>query len=191
MFARSSAPLRRAFLAAFASILLAGVPVPGSADDLYFERKDWRASFDGQRCRIWTGGDGSGTVAISIDPLGYNVGLDYDAVVYRGYPSPLTQDVDEVDLMFDGRPAGLIGEMYVHQGYDAYNHPTAGAALTAGFVIDAIRQMRAGSRLDVFRSNYRTGERGVIDSFSLSGFTATYLKISEWCRFHPDHLPQS
>jgi hypothetical protein len=154
-----------------------------------WSHKDWNAAFEAGQCTIWTGGDGSGTIEIRFDMGGFNGDFSYLPIVYSNYPLPLQPD-DEYELIIDGRISEFGYEMMFFDGPDAFDRYMVGASLTGGFVPDLVRAFRKGNAVAVQVGRF--GETPFIaDAFSLSGFTATYLKIAEWCHFDPDNLFQS
>lgn len=157
--------------------------------EVTWSHKDWRAGYEGGRCAIWTGGDGAGTFEISFETGGYNGSASYLPIVYSNYPLPLRED-DEYELIVNNRASGFGSELWFYDGMDGYNRYMVGATLTGGFVPDLIATFRRSDTLAI--QIWPTGKAPYIaDDFSLSGFTATYLKISEWCAFDPDNLFQS
>ncbi len=148
-----------------------------------WKHKDWRASYSHGRCRLATGGDGDGTFEITLDERGYNADVSYLPITYSNLP-PALQQGDLFSLLIDGRNSGLGPEIAYFDGMDPYDRFMVGASLTTGFVADLVDFFRQGTTATFIVS--RPDEHAFApDTFSLAGFSATYLKIVEWC-----HLEQ-
>ncbi|SNR61395.1 hypothetical protein [Puniceibacterium sediminis] len=169
---------------------LGGTSVSAMDDpELVWSHKEWSAGYEMGRCAIWTGGDGSGIFEIEVDMGGYNASASYLPIVYSNYPIPLRED-DEFELYIDHQMSDFGPEMGFYDSMDSYGRYMVAAGMTDGFVPDLIGTFRGANSVAVEVLHY--GEPPfVADEFSLSGFTATYLKISEWCRFDPNHLFRS
>lgn len=175
-----------------AGVLLAMATTPAAAQDgpeRQWSHKEWHAEYKDGHCAISTGGDGSGWFRIELEKGGLNGSARYLPIVYSSEPLPLRED-DEFALIIDNSLVGVGEEMSYYDGPDAYGRFMVGAALTGGFVPDLITAMRKGNDLSV-RVEHRGEVTVVVDDFSLSGFTATYLKIAQWCDFDPDNLFRS
>lgn len=154
-----------------------------------WSHKDWSAAFEAGRCAISTGGDGAGNFEIQFEMGGFNGEASYLPIVYSNLPLPLRPE-DEFEILINGAASGFGPEFGFYDGDDGYGRYMVGAALTGGFVPDLVAAFRRGDHVAV--RVIRQGEAPfVIDEFSLSGFTANYLKISEWCHFDPDNLFRS
>ncbi|MGY9047286.1 MAG: hypothetical protein ACKVKF_09550 [Rhodobacterales bacterium] len=154
-----------------------------------WDHKDWHASYEQGRCAIWTGGDGAGTYEIAFDMGGMNASARYLPIVYSNLPLPL-QPEDEFVLIIDHHMSQFGSEMSVYDGRDSYDRQMVAAGMTAGFVPDLVVALRQSESVAV--QVMRDGEAPFIaDDFSLSGFGASYLKISEWCQFDPNALFRS
>lgn len=175
-----------------AGVLLAMATTPAAAQDgpeRQWSHKEWHAEYKDGHCAISTGGDGSGWFRIELEEGGLNGSARYLPIVYSSEPLPLRED-DEFALIIDNSLVGVGEEMSYYDGPDADGRFMVGAALTGGFVPDLITAMRKGNDLSV-RVEHRGEVTVVVDDFSLSGFTATYLKIAQWCDFDPDNLFRS
>jgi hypothetical protein len=51
--------------------------------------------------------------------------------------------------------------------------------------------MRSASSVTVTSRDRRSGKQSVVHKFSLAGFTANFLKVSEWCGFDAGRLKKS
>ncbi len=175
-----------------AGVLLALASTPAAAQDgpeRQWSHKEWHAEYKDGLCAISTGGDGSGWFRIELEEGGLNGSARYLPIVYSSEPLPLRED-DGFALIIDNSLVGVGEEMSYYDGPDSYGRFMVGAALTGGFVPDLITAMRKGNNLSV-RVEHSGEVTVIVDDFSLSGFTATYLKIAQWCDFDPDDLFQS
>ncbi|MEO1092522.1 MAG: hypothetical protein AAFX81_18020 [Pseudomonadota bacterium] len=176
------------FRTAFGALLV----LCGAADaaaEQEWSHGDWHASKNGNFCAIWTGSDGKGTFSIELDTGGFDASATYLPVWYRGHTAPLRLN-DRIALVIDDHETWLSEEMGMVDGEDEWGEYYVAASLTAGFVPELIDVLKRSDRLDV-RRRRSGGETVTIDDFSLRGFTATLLKIAEWCRFDPADLPTS
>lgn len=182
---RRFAPLALAIPLAVAGVLAA----PAQADSSFWEHGAWRVHMtDTGACELRTGGDGNGALLFSIGENGYDGVLSYIPVWFRHDPLPL--DVyDEIALIFDGTPTWLSDEMAVLQGTDAFGEPTVEASMTNGFAAETVAALRDGDVVEIGVTH--EGAFRIFDTYSLSGFTAVWLKAAEWCSFDPDALPAS
>ncbi|MEH6700886.1 hypothetical protein [Parasphingorhabdus sp.] len=184
--------ISRLFGGLSAGVLLAMASTPAAAQDSserQWSYKDWHAEYKDGHCAISTGGDGSGWLRIEFEKGGLNSSASYLPIVYSREPLPLRED-DKFALIIDNSLVGVGEEMSYYDGPDAYGRFMVGASLTGGFVPDLITKMRKGDNLSV-RVEHSGEVNVIIDDFSLSGFTATYLKIAQWCDFDPDDLFRS
>ena len=154
-----------------------------------WSHKDWYAEYKDGHCAISTGGDGSGLFSIELEKGGLNGSASYLPIVYSSEPLPLRED-DEFALIIDHNVTDFGDEMSYYDDPDPYGRFMVGAALTGGFVPDLITALRKGNDLAV-RVKHINEPARIVDDFSLSGFTATYLKIAQWCDFDPDDLFES
>lgn len=154
-----------------------------------WSHNDWYAEYKDGHCAMSTGGDGAGRFSIALEKGGLNGSASYLPIVYSSQPLPLRKD-DEFALIIDREMSDFGEEMAYYDGPDSYGRFMVGAALTGGFVPDLIAAFRAGNGL-AMQVRHRGEEARIVDDFSLSGFTATYLKIAQWCDFDPDDLFQS
>lgn len=154
-----------------------------------WSHKEWNAEYKEGQCAISTGGDGSGWFSVELEKGGLNSSASYLPIVYSSEPLPLRED-DEFALIIDHDVTDFGDEMSYYDGPDPYGRFMVGAALTGGFVPDLITALRKGNALSV-RVKHINEPARIVDDFSLSGFTATYLKIAQWCDFDPDDLFKS
>ena len=180
--------LALALLLAFAS--MAG-PSAAAMDNVerQWSHKDWFAEYKDGHCAISTGGDGAGRFSIELEQGGVNGSASYLPIVYSSEPLPLRED-DEFALIIDHDVTDFGDEMSYYDGPDPYGRFMVGAALTGGFVPDLIAAFRNGNAVSV-QVKHNNEQARIVDDFSLSGFTATYLKIAQWCDFDPDDLFRS
>lgn len=154
-----------------------------------WDHKDWRSAFQAGQCAISAGGDGAGRFEISFDMGGFNASARYLPIVYSSMPMPLKPD-DEYEILINGAVSDFGSEFWFYDGDDGYGRYMVGASLTGGFTPDLIEAFRRGDHVAI--RVMRVGEQPfIIDEFSLSGFTANYLKVSEWCHFDPNNLFRS
>ena len=154
-----------------------------------WSHKDWYAEYKDGHCAISTGGDGSGRFSIELEQGGLNGSASYLPIVYSSEPLPLRED-DGFALIIDHNVTDFGDEMSYYDGPDPYGRFMVGAALTGGFVPDLIAAFRKGNAVSVQVKHSGEPAR-IVDDFSLSGFTAAYLKIAQWCDFDPDDLFES
>lgn len=182
---------RNAGRLALSGILLAcGAAAPAlEAPERWWSHGDWQAEFQAGTCEIRTGGDGAGVFRIQFQMGGFDGDATYLPVVYSNMPAPLTAD-DEFDLIIDQRVTDFGSELWFHDGNDPFGRYMVGASLTGGFVPDLVAEFRRGNRA-ALRISSPGAHPYIAEDFSLAGFSAAYLKISEWCHFDPDNLFQS
>ena len=179
-----------ASLTAALFMALAGMSASAQANpERQWSHKDWHAEYKDGHCAISTGGDGSGWFRIELEKGGLNGSASYLPIVYSSEPLPLRED-DEYALIIDHSVTAFGEEMSYYDGPDPYGRFMVGTALTGGFFPDLVTALRKGSDLSV-RVKHRGETERIVDDFSLSGFTATYLKIAQWCDFDPDNLFRS
>ncbi len=161
----------------------------GDGPEKEWSYKDWRVELKGGRCALSTGGDGDGFFRLEFGMLGFDAAAIYQPLWYRSEPMPLEFE-DGVAVVIDGRDSGFGDEMAVFDGRDEWDDYFRAAALTTGYVPDLVETLRRANRIAfvVFRPGRAPA---VYDDLSLSGFTAVYLKASEWCRFSPTALPRA
>lgn len=160
---------------------------PVHADE-FWDHKDWRAfAADGQQgqleCMAMTGGDGDDSLRLTV-AKGGDLGLHYAEATARGI-RPALREGDALRVVIDGVKEAQFEDVAVRVGVDQEGIPYARADIVGGDVASAIGAMRAGNTLVVEREKRDGPGFVVIGRFSLSGFTATYLQLSEWCRFKP------
>ena len=174
---------------ALVAALLAG-PVTAFEDpERTWSHKAWHVAFTAGACSLWTGSDGSGTFELTFGRGGVDGAAHYLPIVYSNLPLPLREE-DGYEILIDGQPSGFGPEMWFYDGPDAYGRYMVGAALTGGFVPDLVEAFRQGNALAI-RVTPMGKAAYVADAFSLAGFSAAYLKASEWCQFDPDALLRS
>ncbi len=156
--------------------------------DTFWGHKDWRA-FTGKgqpgelACIAMTGGDGSDSFRLTA-ATGGDLGLQYAEATARGI-RPDLQKGDLLRVVIDGAKGMQFEDIAVDIGVDRDGIPYAHGDLVGGDVASAIGAMRAGNVLVVEREKRDGSGWARLGRFSLSGFTATYLKLSEWCNFKP------
>lgn len=156
--------------------------------DEFWDHKDWRAfAGNGQKgqleCMAMTGGDGDDSFRLTAGKGG-DLGLHYAEATARGVRPDLRED-DFLRVVIEGKKGARFEDMAVRVGVDQEGIPYAHGDMVDGDVAAAIRAMRAGNTLVVEREKRDDAGWVVLGRFSLAGFTATYLKLSEWCRFKP------
>lgn len=187
--------MRISFLKILAAAHLALAAMAGAAlafpadPDRTWRHKDWSAAQYGRVCVLWTGGDGHGSFRVRIEEGGYNADIVYEPIWARGYHEPVGFE-DEFSVYIDGRETDYGPEMAVYDGEDEWGEYFRRVGMTTGFTPAMIFEMRRGGRL-AMQVDKPGQAPAVYDDFSLSGFTASFLKVSEWRRFHPDRLFQS
>lgn len=177
------------FVLACAVMFSPGPALGFSENEQVWSYKDWHAQFSKDRCTLSTGGDGSGRFVLSFDMGGFNTQAAYRPIVYSNYPLPLRQN-DKFEIYIDQIQSVFGAEMWFFDGPDPYGRYMVGAGLTGGFVPSLVDRFRRGNAISIIVRPYGRAAF-VSDSFSLSGFTATYLKAAEWCRFNPNNLFRS
>lgn len=140
------------------------------------------AAFGYRSCRVSTGGDGSGTLALRIGEGGADATFSYTPVWFRGMAPPLHWD-DKMALIFDGQPSPMADKMEIVTFTDAGGESIVDAALSNGYVADTVGLLRASNTVIVAVG--RDGVTSPYDTYLLTGFTATWLKAAEWCGFDP------
>ncbi len=170
--------------------LLAVAASPSFAEEVqlaYWEHGSWRVAlvedtqWNMRSCRVWTGGDGNGTLALHVGDGGADASFSYEPVTFRNIAPPMTLD-DEMVLMFDGQESWIADELTVSEYYNDFGDFVVDASLSNSFVSETVKELRAGNTVIV--GVRRGGAPKVFDTFLLNGFTATWLKASEWCRFN-------
>lgn len=160
-----------------------------AAQSQYWDHKDWRAMADSNmrgefECRAWTGGDGNDSFVLVATRSG-EVTVYFDEATARGYPTNL-QEADTVQFVVTTPRPMLFDDVSVLVDIDEEGIPLAHAGTPDGYTPELVRALRAGHTVRLERENPSTGVYEVVSEFSLSGFTANYLKVSEWCGFDPD-----
>ncbi|MER0236775.1 hypothetical protein [Fulvimarina sp. MAC8] len=168
---------------------MAGPAFAADGPERSWSRNAWTAEFEAGECRLRTGSDGKGDFVISFQMGGFDGAADYLPIVYSNLPLPLRKD-DTYEILIDGRATEFGSEMWFYDGQDAFDRYMVGASLTGGFVPDLVDAFRQGDTV-AFQVEPNGKAPYIADDFSLSGFSATYLKISEWCHFDPDNLFRS
>ncbi|WP_196941917.1 hypothetical protein [Pseudooceanicola algae] len=146
-------------------------------------RKVENTHFQMRNCEIWTGGDGIGTLRLTVGDGGADASLTYQPVVFRGMPLPMT-DQDDFLMLFDGKPNWIAAEVTISEWVDDWEMFRVDASLSNEGVAEAVQNLRDANTLLV--GTQGRGKPHVIDTFLLDGFTATWLKAGEWCGFDPE-----
>ncbi|NIZ08013.1 hypothetical protein [Pseudooceanicola sp. HF7] len=155
----------------------------------YWTHGNWNVALveniehDIRTCRVWTGGDGIGTVSLTVGEGGFDAAFSYQPVTFRGMAPPMELD-DDVMMIFDGQESWIAEEMEIFGWYDDSGIYQVDAALSNYLVAETVQSLEAANTL--LMGTHRGGQSHVIDSFLLSGFTATWLKAADWCGFDPD-----
>lgn len=189
---RAGAPDRRSArwsltLACCLAMVLSSPPAHAEKEKRW-SHKAWQVTKKDTRCTLSTGGDGDDYFRVSFANRGLDAAVDYEPLIIRGYPVPLSAG-DEVELRIDGKPNWLGEEMSTFEDKNEWDEYRIVATLTTGFVPELVEALRRGNELEVGKTD-ASGSR-TLAKFSLSGFTASLLKASEWCRFDPKKLPES
>ena len=134
-------------------------------------------------CEVWTGSDGAGVFGITVGEDGADASLSYVPVAPRGYPSPLI-DGDLVSFIVDGQVIPVSQELEISEMENAFGEWEVSADASNRGVASTVRSLRAGDVMKVGVT--RQGQMTIYETYSLSGFTATWLKVAEWCGFDPN-----
>lgn len=168
-----------------AALLCAGAANAAAPQPEYWGHKDWRSFGDlnmrgDYECQAMTGGDGDNSFLVMAG-TGGDVSVYFDEVTARGYPTNL-QNGDYLRFVITGAQPVVVGDViaYVDEGI-----PLAQAGPPGGDSPWVVKALRAGSTVRVERETAGGGFE-LLGEFSLSGFTANYLKLAEWCGFDPD-----
>ncbi|MAC80562.1 MAG: hypothetical protein CML66_21140 [Rhodobacteraceae bacterium] len=171
---------------------MAAVPTMARAETVtvdIWEHGSWRvrkyetpgyAGFGG--CEVRTGGDGAGVVSIHVGDGGSDASVSYVPVAFRGMPSPLMLD-DTVFFFVDGLPIAVSHQLEISEYENGYGEWQVSADAGNDGVAGTVRDLRAGNLMEVGVT--RAGTMTIYDSYPLNGFTATWLKASDWCGFDP------
>lgn len=164
------------------------VPVVALAGDEFWDYKQWRSFAEtaegGQRqCLAMTGGDGDDRLNVETTPAG-GFEVYFDEQTYRGMV-PNLQARDRLVFELDTTPPTRATHVTTTLGYDEDGIPTARATVAGAEATALIGAMRAASTLTVTRANATPERPPLVAEFSLAGFTANYLKASEWCGLQP------
>ncbi|MFT5390424.1 MAG: hypothetical protein ACI8PT_000609 [Gammaproteobacteria bacterium] len=159
-----------------------------------WDHKDWRsyAGVDEKgnyKCVAMTGGDGDNSLKLHAS-VGGGVYIQFSEAAARGYPTSLNEN-DEVAFVVRGEQTITFDETSVTTGHTYEGIPFAHAGTPDGYVPEMVQQFRAGSTLEVMIKDPVRNTWSDLGKFSLSGFTANFLKISTWCGFDPSFSSRS
>lgn len=155
-----------------------------------FESGDWAATKTDQTCQVFTVRSSkhtSGRLIFRFDNQGFNADFGYEYEPWPGETEAPWGSEDEVVLEIDGEESWLAEEMSPLQNANGY-----GVFITAGFVQEVISAFGAAQNtVAVLMNRQPQGEKTVYGQFSVSGFSNSMGKASEWCQFTPTDLPSS
>ncbi|MEH6445301.1 MAG: hypothetical protein V7784_15510 [Oceanospirillaceae bacterium] len=142
-------------------------------------------------CRIYTGGDGVSTIGAEISAG--SVGLrtmptvDFRETIYRGY-GRILQEQQKVTWVVNAKNQKFSYRGDTYTGYDDADFPYAinsiQGNLDDGKTLELFRAFAKGNTVTLYDDD--SGK--ALHTASLSGFSASYLKASEWCRFSPENV---
>ena len=174
-----------------ALLLLAAATWPVQANDQFWEHKDWKLY--GERdakgilhCNATTGGDGDPMFNVSAR-MGGDISIYYQEQTYRGM-APVLKKTDNIVFKLDDKAQTLYDDVQVFIDRDDDGIPRAIASMPGGYAAEVTRNMRRSSSVSVLREDPKSKKLVLIHKFSLAGFSAVFLKASEWCRFNADKL---
>jgi hypothetical protein len=161
--------------------------------------KDWHATVDTVKddgewltsCSVSTGGDGVSVISAQIpwgnmDP-GTGPTVDYNEVTYRNLPTGL-QGKQEISWVVSTSKGSYNYRGETYTGHDDTGHPFAinriQGNIDNGDSLKMLRAFAKGSTVTLY-DDYSGGD---IHTASLSGFSASYRKVSQWCGFSPDSV---
>ena len=162
--------------------------------------KDWHATVDTVKgddgewltnCSVRTGGDGISVIAVQIPWGNVDAGtgptVDYNEVTYRNLPTSL-QGKQEISWVVSTSKGSYSYRGETYTGHDKTGHPYAinriQGNIDGGDSLKMLRAFAKGSTVTLY-DDYSGGD---IHSASLSGFSASYRKVSQWCGFSPDNV---
>ncbi len=155
--------------------------------------KDWRAFAEGpvraRQCGALTGGDGSPSLRVSA-AASDEVAIFFAEPTSRGIRPAMKAD-DRIGFRLDDKRASVFEATVVNVGVDKDGIPYANAGLSGPSAAIMITAMRAATSVKVVSLDRRSGKQSAFHEFSLAGFTANFLKLSEWCGFDANRLKQS
>lgn len=177
---RSSLAALALMAAPLALSALGAVPAQAQA---FWEHKDWvvmtETNEDGRLiCHMFTGGDGSDSLDVRFDtgdagPPHSHPSIRYEEVTMRGI-KPALEDGQGVTFRLD---TGQRFEAVAQVGIREDGIPFAIVEPSWEDFQQVLQAMRASGSLSVHDGSRRLAR------FSMSGFTAGYLKMSDWCEF--------
>jgi hypothetical protein len=173
---------------------------PTTAKELYKQYKDWSAYVKTEQdsrgewetlCTISTGGDGDDSISAIFNWGEKNKrnmpSVDYSEATARGYPTNLQNNQEVSWLVRVGnKTVSYSGTSYA--GIDQEGIPYAVNRIQGNIddssVLSLFRSFAKGSKVVIF-DEYSGGDLYV---GSLSGFSASYRKASEWCGFSVNNV---
>jgi len=162
--------------------------------------KAWTASTDTTQdshgewitsCHIHTGGDGVSTIGAEISLRSVSLRtmptVDFIETIYRGYERIL-QDKQKVTWVVNAKNQEFIYRGDTYTGHHDSGFPYAinriEGNLDDGETLELFRAFAKGSKVTLY--DYDSGK--ALHIASLSGFSASYLKASEWCNFSANNV---
>lgn len=173
---------------------------PTKANHQWKSYKDWSASVETKQdkdgewitsCAIRTGGDGVSTIGAEIswgngDP-GTMPTVDFNETTYR-HVKPMLQGKKEVTWVVSVKNQAFSypGETYTgfHDSGIPYAINRIQGNINDGDTLELLRAFAKGSTVTLHDDQSDTD----LHSASLSGFSASYRKVSEWCGFSPESV---
>jgi len=169
---------------------------PQQAQSLWFSYKDWSGSTETvlsgggdwvTNCEIHTGGDGDSSISVSQmwgEPMPSVV---YSEATARGYATQLQGEQEVTWAVSVGNEVrNFAGSSYT--GFSESGIPFAENTVNStyqGREVDNILTAFAKGRKVMLIDDYSGGD---LHTASLSGFTAAYRKMSQWCGFSVDKV---
>jgi hypothetical protein len=135
------------------------------------------------------GGDGGNSFEVSANAPG-DISLLYREQTSRGIKPALKKN-DSIAIRLDDKKQSTFDDTRVTVGVDADGIPVATVGLPGGYSAEVVRAMREATSLLILSEDPRTRKQVVVQKFSLAGFSANFLKLSEWCGFDPNKLKTS
>jgi hypothetical protein len=169
---------------------------PQKEQRLWVRYKDWVASSDTllsgggdwvTECRIHTGGDGDSTISVSQMWGEPEPSIVFSEATARGYPTQL-QGQQEVSwkVLVGNKAYNFAGttDTGVSESGIPYAENTVNSTYQGGETNRILTAFARGSKV-LLMDEYSGGD---LYTGSLSGFTAAYRKMSEWCGFSVDKV---
>jgi hypothetical protein len=142
-------------------------------------------------CRIHTGGDGVSTIGAKVSAG--SVGLrtmptvDFTETIYRG-SGRILKEKQKVTWVVNAKNQEFSYGGDTYTGYDDTDFPYAINRIEGnsddGKTLELFRAFAKGNNVTLYDDD--SGK--ALHTASLSGFSASYLKASEWCSFSPENV---